>query len=569
MKRFTLLFLCAILLTGCGKETTIEESASAVTETKTPPPTKVAEEMPTAAPTPITTPELQQVQDPDRDRSEGVSGERSGEDKSKWTSAVHFTEAEDKYFTLTYNDEKFCFDRETDKIYGDDVITNIGDFAGGNQEFSLACYMLKESTAWEWAQTHPEAGYEYVASYPRESGSIEVYWWQDFSYQIYYELNDFDQGGLYFRYGVLKEELERSSFKDLDELIACIGEVTVTQGKFAYELPHLETYEVIDVHPFDMYVSPRRVFVFDRPNTANAYSVGMLNRNDIVTVTGDDVNSTMLRVLADGKEVYIDEMFLTNEYVEHAADIRNETWEKYKAEIKPKQKDEPGYKRGDEMYFSSSVQLPYSKFEVPVWNQFNSVGLLNEDRIGLFGYTYPNTGIYKWSTPPPGEETSKNVESNFMLYIETLDALPWVWEDVEMYSESSQGFLAGGLYIHWYTGSFGEPTAVELTRPLEGEDYYTLTIRYPLDVEMGESLGFTMSENTVKTAREALITVLCCVSSTPMELYNSLLYNLYYVPDGEETMDADWMVVGDSQIRVSFEESSQPRHIWTFHIKEK
>lgn len=79
----------------------------------------------------------------------------------------------------------------------------------------------------------------------------------------------------------------------------------------------------------------------------------------------------------------------------------------------------------------------------------------------------------------------------------------------------------------------------------------------------------TMSEDVVKAAREALIVYLSCVSSTPMEIYDSLLYNLYYAPDGEETLSENWTVVGDSQIRVSFEESSQKRHIWNFHIKSK
>lgn len=147
----------------------------------------------------------------------------------------------------------------------------------------------------------------------------------------------------------------------------------------------------------------------------------------------------MYRVLSDGKEVYIDERFLTDEYVRDRRDILAESWEKYKADFKPIREGKAGYKRGDELHFSSSLILPYSNFEIPVLSQFNTVGLLNEDRVGIFGYVYPTTGIYKWSPPPPGEET--------------------------------------------------------------------------------------LSEN--------------------------------------------WTVVGDSQIRVSFEESSQKRHIWNFHIKSK
>ena len=189
--------------------------------------------------------------------------------------------------------------------------------------------------------------------------------------------------------------------------------------------------------------------------------------------------------------------------------------------------------------------------------------------MGIFGYVYPTTGIYKWSPPPPGEETSENVVANFDLYVDAIEALRWEWADQDIFSESSQGFLVGGSQMQWYTGSFGERPDVELVQPLEGEGYYTLTIGYPLDAEIGEELGMTMSEDVVKAAREALIVYLSCVSSTPMEIYDSLLYNLYYAPDGEETLSENWTVVGDSQIRVSFEESSQKRHIWNFHIKSK
>lgn len=47
----------------------------------------------------------------------------------------------------------------------------------------------------------------------------------------------------------------------------------------------------------------------------------MLERNDIVTVTGIVENSSMYRVLSDGKEVYIDERFLTDEYVRDRRDF--------------------------------------------------------------------------------------------------------------------------------------------------------------------------------------------------------------------------------------------------------
>lgn len=568
MRRFLLLIMCVTVLAGCGAEE--NEVTTSVLPTST-----IEESRETVAaviPEPTLTPETTNEEPAlnlDRYPAERVIIEASEEDKAGWTSTVHFTEPDDKYFSMTYNDEKLCFDREQDKMYGSDVITNIGQFINGNQTFDISCYVLKEKSAWEWAQENPD-DYEYVASYPRKSGSIEVYWWNDYNYQIYYELNDFEQGGLYFRYGVLKEDLERSSFESLDELIACIGEVTVTPGKFDYELPYLETYEIMEVDsPFDMYVSVRNVMVFDRPNTSNAYYAGMLERNDIVTVTGIVENSSMYRVLSDGKEVYIDERFLTAEYVRDRRDILAESWKKYKADFKPIREGEAGYKRGDELHFSSSLILPYSHFEIPVLDQFNTIGLLNEDRVGIFGYVYPTTGIYKWSPPPPGEETSENVVVNFDLYVDAIEALRWEWADQDIFSESSQGFLVGGSQMQWYTGSFGERPDVELVQPLEGEGYYTLTIRYPLDAKIGEELGMTMSEDVVKAAREALIVYLSCVSSTPMEIYDSLLYNLYYAPDGEETLSENWTVVGDSQIRVSFEESSQKRHIWNFHIKSK
>lgn len=219
MRRFLLLIMCVTVLAGCGEEenevitpvlptSTIEESRETVA---------AAISEPTL--TPETTNE-EPVVNPDRYPAERVIIEASEEDKAGWTSTVHFTEPDDKYFSMTYNNKKFCFNREQDKMYGSDVITNIGQFTNGNQTFDISCYVLKEKSAWEWAQENPD-DYEYVASYPRKSGSIEVYWWNDYNYQIYYELNDFEQGGLYFRYGVLKEDLERSSFESLDELIAC------------------------------------------------------------------------------------------------------------------------------------------------------------------------------------------------------------------------------------------------------------------------------------------------------------------------------------------------------------
>lgn len=114
----------------------------------------------------------------------------------------------------------------------------------------------------------------------------------------------------------------------------------------------------------------------------------------------------------------------------------------------------------------------------------------------------------------------------------------------------------------------GEPE-VGISQPKDGEDYYTLTIGYPLDLAIGEALGWTMSDSTVNMARESLLVILSCVSSTPQELYDNLLYDLYYAQSGEETLGSDWTVVGDSQIRVSFSESWQAGHRWVFHIKQK
>ena len=188
----------------------------------------------------------------------------------------------------------------------------------------------------------------------------------------------------------------------------------------------------------------------------------------------------------------------------------------------------------------------------------------------MYGYQFVGEGIFVKTTPAKGEETSKNVLDNWELTIANMDALRWVWDDEKMLSENSnQGFTVGSNHFDWYFGSFDSYPDISLEKPCNSEDYYTFTLRYPLTVEAGEKLDWTMNETVAKTGQEVVIVLLSSISSTPMEIYDCLMFYLYEAEDGEETLSENWAIVGDCQIMVDFSKSSYKRATWTFYIKPK
>ncbi|MBQ9140343.1 MAG: hypothetical protein IJX63_00930, partial [Lachnospiraceae bacterium] len=324
MRKIAIFLLGIFLFTGCGTAnqtsnhsvppvTTSQVTSQEVLQNVSAPPvptlvpgegtnieeTVVSTDVPTEVPmeesiieTPQPIPE--DLYPPDR-----VLVEASEEDRNSWTSTVHFTEPQDKYISLTYDNERLCFDRTVDEIYGPDVITYYGNFYNNGANFELACSHAIKS---RWQVAQEDSAWKYVASCPRESGSIEIYTWNDYGYYIFYEYGPYSLAQIRSHYEITEDNLKRSNFEDIFDFVSCIGEITVTEGKYDYELPYLQTYEVVDVTPYDMYVNRRAVNGYDRPDGKFQYYIADLYRNDKVTVTGYCIspNNEMVRIVFEG-----------------------------------------------------------------------------------------------------------------------------------------------------------------------------------------------------------------------------------------------------------------------------
>lgn len=194
---------------------------------------------------------------------------------------------------------------------------------------------------------------------------------------------------------------------------------------------------------------------------------------------------------------------------------------------------------GENLNYNNSITLP-SGAKLPVLNEFNTAGL------------DPNNCFW-------GDWSSQIVADNFETYINALEDVENAWGNGY---QNNQNFAYSANSMQFYKGSFTNTPHMEI---IKEENRYVLKINTPLNTDAALQLGKTWDDNDTNVVTEALTCLLACVSSTPQEITNLVLEDLYGETCIKLTTEGKTSV-GDCHIACSSYDFSNGNHYIAYVI---